>query len=126
MLPEDTEGKITGLAIETTCKIDKGTATNVMPISTFRKLFPAMFDANGNTLEKFSKGWTTLRAYGSGSNKQFGTRMIICKWNYQKWVFLFHIVDAEGPTLLALKTLRHKGIFRNIPESILRPMTSTP
>ena len=37
--------------------------------------------------------------------------MIKCKWNYQKWVFLFHIVDAEGPTHLKLKTLRHMGIF---------------
>ena len=24
---------------------------------------------------------------------------------------LFHIIDAEGPTLLGLKTLRHMGIF---------------
>ena len=64
MLPEDTEGKITGLAIETKCKIDTGTAANVMPIST---------------LQKFSKEWTTLRAYGGGTIKQFGTRMIKCK-----------------------------------------------
>ena len=76
MLPEDTEGKITGLAIETKCKIETGTAVNVMPISSFRKLFPAMFDANGNALDKFSKEQTILRAYGGGIVKQFGTRMI--------------------------------------------------
>ena len=111
MLPEGTEGKITGLAIETKCKIDTGEATNVMPISNFRKLCPAMFDANGNALDKFSKEWTTLRAYGGGIIKHFGIRMIKCKWNYQKWVFHFHIVDVEGPTLLGLKTLRHTGIF---------------
>ena len=61
-----------------------------------------MFDANGNALDKFRKEWTTLRAYGGGIIKQFGTRMIKCEWNYQKWVFLFHIVDAEDPTLLGL------------------------
>ena len=81
MLPDDTYGKITGPAIETKCKIDTGTAANVMPISTFRKLCPAMFDANGNGLDKFSKEWTTLRGYGGGIMKQFGTRMIKCKWN---------------------------------------------
>ena len=63
MLPEGTEGKITGLTIETKCKIDTGTAAYVIPISMFRKLCTAMFDANGNALDKFSKEWTTLRAY---------------------------------------------------------------
>ena len=115
MLSEDTEGKITGPAIETKCKIDTSTAADVMLISTFRKLCPAMFDANGNALDKFSKKWTILRAYGGGIIKEFGTRMIKCKWNCQKWVFLFHIVDAEGPTLLGLKTLRHMGLFSKHP-----------
>ena len=41
MLPEDTEGKITGPAIETKCKIDTGTAANVMPIYTFRAIVPS-------------------------------------------------------------------------------------
>ena len=108
MLPE-------GTAIKTKYKIDTGAAANVMPISTFRKLCPAMFDANGNALDKFSKEWTTLRACGGGIIKQFWTRMIKSKWIYQKWVFLFHIVDAKGPTLLGLKTLRHMGIFSKHP-----------
>ena len=30
-------------------------------------------------------------------------------------MFLFHIVHAEGPTLLGLKTLRHMGIFSKHP-----------
>ena len=111
MLPKDTEGKITGPAIDSKCKIDTVTAANIMPISTLRKLCPAMFDANGNALDKFSNEWTTLRAYGGGIIKQFWTRMIKCKWKYQEWVFLFHTVDAEGPTLLGLKTLRNMGIF---------------
>ena len=55
-----------------------------------------MFDANGNPFDKFSKDWTTLRAYEGGIIKQFGKRKIKCMWNYQKWVFLFHIVDPEG------------------------------
>ena len=73
MLPEDTEGNITGPAIETKCKIDTSADSNVMPISTFRKLHPAMFDANGNALDKFSKERTTLRAHGGGIINQFGT-----------------------------------------------------
>ena len=30
-------------------------------------------------------------------------------------MFLFHIVDAEGPTLLGLQTLRHMGLFSKHP-----------
>ena len=30
-------------------------------------------------------------------------------------MFIFHIVDAEGPTLLGLKTLRHMWIFSKHP-----------
>ena len=41
MLPEDTEGKITGPAFESKCKIDTGTATNVMPISNFQEIVPS-------------------------------------------------------------------------------------
>ena len=63
MSPEDTEGKIIGPAIETNCKIDTGAAANVMLISTFEKLCPAMFDANGNALDEFNTDWTTWRAY---------------------------------------------------------------
>ena len=74
-----------------------------------------MFDANGNAPDEFNKDWTTLRAFGGGIIKLFGTRMIKCKWIYQKWVVPFHIVDAEGPTLLGLKTLRHMGIFSKHP-----------
>ena len=59
MLPEDRKGKITGQTSETKCKIDTASASNVMPISSFRKLCPAMVDDNQNTLDKFSKEWTT-------------------------------------------------------------------
>ena len=109
MSPEDTEGKIIGPAIET------GAATNFMPISTFRNLCPAMFDANGNVLDELNKDWTTLRAYGGGIIQQFGTGMIKCKWNNQKRVFLFHIIDAESSTLLGCKILRHMGIVSKHP-----------
>ena len=115
MLTEDTESKLISPAIDIKCKIDTDTATNVFPISTSGKLCQAMFDGNGNALDEFNKDWTTLRAYGGGLIKQFGTRMIKCKLKYQKWVFLFHIVDAEGPTLLGLMTLRHIGIFSKHP-----------
>ena len=115
MLPQDTEGKTIGAPIDVKCKIDTGAGANVMPVSIFRKLCPDMFDAKGKALEKFNGDWTTLTAYGGGIIKQFGVRMLKCYWNNKKWVILFHIVDAEGPILLGLKTLRQMGIFSKHP-----------
>ena len=33
--------------------MDTGAGANVMPVSVFRRLCPAMFDFNGKALEKF-------------------------------------------------------------------------
>ena len=59
MLPEDTEDKVISLAIDVKCKINKGAGVNVIPISTFRKLCPAVFDSTGKPLEKFNEDWKT-------------------------------------------------------------------
>ena len=53
-----------------------------------------------------------LTGFGGGIIKQLGVRII---WNKQKWKLVFHIVDAQGPILLGLKTLRHIGIFTKHP-----------
>ena len=82
-----------------------------MPIFDFRKLCPAMFDCSGKALKKLDAVWTTLTAYGGSKIRQFGVRIIKCFWNNQKQKFLFHIVDATGPILLGLKTLRCIVIF---------------
>ena len=118
MLPEDTEGKITGLAMETNCKIETSAAANVMPISSYRKSCPAVFDVSGNALDKFSKEWTTLRVYRGGIIKQFRKGMIKCKWNYQKWVLLFYIVDAESQTLARVEDPETNGDIQQTSQSV--------
>ena len=50
MLPEDTEGKVIGPTIDVKCKIDTVAGANRMPISTFRKLCPAVFGSVENPL----------------------------------------------------------------------------
>ena len=50
MLSEDTEGKVIGPTIDVKCKIDTGASANMMPITTFRKLCPAMCDFSGKPL----------------------------------------------------------------------------
>ena len=82
-----------------------------MPIHVFRKLCPAISNSTGKAPKKLDADWTTLTAYGGSKIRQFGVRIIKCFWNNQKWKFFFHIVDATGPILLGLKTLRCMRIF---------------
>ena len=111
MCPGDTNGKINGPYIMVKCKIDTGAGANIMSLYVFGKLCPAMFDSSDKALKKLDADWITLTAYGGRKMRQLGVRIIKCFWNNQKWKFLFHIVDATGPTLLGLKTLRHMEIF---------------
>ena len=53
MIPEDTKGNRTGPNIEARCKTGTGISADVMLISVFRSLCPAMLDSSGKTLVKF-------------------------------------------------------------------------
>ena len=106
MLPEDTEGKVIGPALYIKCKIDTG--ANVMPISN--NFYPATFDSSWKPLEKFNAEWTSLTACE--------LRIMKCIWNNQKWKLLFHVVDAQGPILLILKTLKTHRDIQKTPWSL--------
>ena len=121
-MPEDIEGKVIGPAIYAKHKINIDASSNVMPISTFRKLCPAMFDSSGKPLEKLSADWTTLTAYGGGIIKQLEVRVIKYIWNNEKWKLPFHIVDTTVPILLGLKLWRHMGLLKKHPRVFTETM----
>ena len=50
-------------------KINTSAGVNVMPLSVFRRLCPAMFDSIGKALEKLHCLLNTLRACGGGINR---------------------------------------------------------
>ena len=79
---------------------------------------PAMFDSSGKVLKKLDADWTTLTAYGGSKVRQFGIRIIKCFCNNQKWKFLFHTVDATGPIMLGLKTLKTYGDLCETPHDV--------
>ena len=82
-----------------------------MSISVFNCLCPARFDSTGKALEKFDFDWIIQTAYWGTTIMQFEVNVIKVIWNNEKWKFIFHTVDAQGPAVLGLRTLRQVGIF---------------
>ena len=122
MVPEDTKSNRTGPNIEVQCKINTGAGSNFVPISVFRRLHVAMFFATEKLMRSFDSVWAALTAYEGASIKKHGVRGTKDIWN-NKWEFIFHTVDAQGPILLGLRTLRQMGIFSYLSHCLHRLLT---
>ena len=67
------------------------------------------------TLVGFSNDRTTQKAYGGKTIQQYGVRGLNCQWDNKLITPVFHIVEAKGPILLGLPTLRRMGLFQKHP-----------
>ena len=115
MYSTSVQGKNTGPAKQVKCKIDSGAGANLMSLNDYQKVNPSQFDEAGNSLAGFSDDRTTLKAYGGKTIKQYGIRALICQWDNKLIRPIFHIVEAKGPILLGLPTLRRMGLFQKHP-----------
>ena len=115
MYPTSVQDKNTGPVKQVKCKIDSGAGANVMSLDNYKKVNPSKFDEAGNSLAGFSNDKTTLKAYGGKTIQQYGVRVINCQWDNKYIKPIFHIVEAKGPILLGLTTLRKMGLFQKHP-----------
>ena len=84
-------------------KIDTGAQGNILPVSTFRRMFPEKLDADDfpNIKKQFIN--KKLIAYNGTPIKCFGNIKIPCQYNKSDWyVSTIHIVDVKGPAVIAL------------------------
>ena len=87
-------------------KIDTGAQGNILPVSTFCRIFPEKLDTDGfpNIKKQFIN--KKLIAYNGTPIKCFGNIKIPCQYNKSDWyVSIFHIVDVQGPAVLGLPSL---------------------
>ena len=126
MYPTSLQGKNTGPAKQVKCKIDSGAGANLMSLDDYKKVNPSEFDEAGNSLAGFSNDKTTLKAYGGKTIQQYGVRVINCQWNNKCIRPIFHIVEAKGPILLGLTTLRKMGLFHKHPRVFIESMDIHP
>ena len=76
-------------------KLDTGAGVNIMPLSIYQYINPSEFDEQGRPIDGHGQYKTILKDYNGNPTQQYGTRVILGKWNHQYWRFVFHIVEAE-------------------------------
>ena len=79
------------------------------------KKLTLQFDEAGNSLVGFSNDKTTLKSYDGKTIQQYGVRALNYQWDNKLITPIFHIVEAQGPILLGLPTLRRMGLFQKHP-----------
>ena len=94
-------------------KVDSGAEANVMPLSTYKRLFPERVGADGQPLPRFlRKATRTLEAYGGVRVPHFGTVNVPCEYNGKKFMCRFFLCDIEGSMLVGLPTCEALGIVK--------------
>ena len=113
--PSSLQGENTGPVQQFKCKTDSEAGANVMSLDDYKKVKPLEFDEAGNSLVWFSNDRTALKAYGGMTIQHYSVRMLNCQWDNILIKPIFHIVEAKGPILLGLTTLRKMGLFQKHP-----------
>ena len=86
-----------------------------MSLDDYKKVKTSEFDEAGNSLVGFSNDRTILKAYSGRTIKQYGVRALNSQWNNKLIRPIFQIVEAKGPKLLGLPTLRRLRFVQKHP-----------
>lgn len=92
-------------------KIDTGAQGNILPLRTYRNMFPELINANG--LPKNTERCDdTLTAYNGSNIRHYGTVTIPCRYNstdgFQETKF--YVADTQGPVIFGYKTCTKLGL----------------
>lgn len=94
-------------------KVDTGAQGNVLPLRTFKKLYPKYVNSKGlPTNTKYSA--TTLIAYNGTVIPHHGTISIPCKnLECEDWLsIVFYVAETPGPVLFGCRACRDLGIVK--------------
>ena len=89
-------------------KVDTGAEGNMLPLWTYRRMFPdKVHDLGQPILGSTKKELTILTVYNGSSIMQHGSVCIQCA-HKGKWTTLeFFVLTTEGPTIIGLLSLRN-------------------
>ena len=91
-------------------KVDTGAQGNVLPIRTFRRMFPDMLDKNGLPTNLTCTD-TKLTAYNGTEIRQYGTVSITSRYREGAWVTsTFYVAESPGHIIFGLKTSMDLGL----------------
>ena len=86
------------------CKVDTGAEGNVISLSTYKSLFPNASYNPGGIPTSLTPSSTIITAFGGHTVGHYGTYVLKLDYGGSCKPSPFHIVDADGPTILGLPT----------------------
>ena len=91
-------------------KVDTGAQGNILPIRTYRQMYPHDRKEDGiPTLTQAST--TTLSAYNGSTIPQFGTLNLPCRYGESQWhTATFYVAKTDGPVIFGLPTSLKLGL----------------
>ena len=86
------------------CKVDTGAEGNVISLSTYKSLFPQSSCNPGGIPTCLSPSSTIITGFGGHVVSHHGTCTLKLAYGGSCKSYPFHVVDADGPTILGLPT----------------------
>lgn len=91
-------------------KVDTGAQGNVLPIRTFRQMFPDRLDTNGLPVNLKSTD-IKLTAYNGTEIRQYGQVTIESKYRQGEWITsTFYVAETPGPVIFGIQTSIDMGL----------------
>jgi transposase InsO family protein len=92
-------------------KVDTGAEGNLLPLRTFRQIFPRYISPDGLPM-KTTPSTAVLTDYNGGKIPQYGTITLPCQYNEVTHNEKFYIADAAGPVIFGLQTCERLGLVK--------------
>jgi len=86
------------------CKVDTGAEGKVISLSTYKSLFPSASCNPGGIPTSFTPSGTIITAFSGHAVGHHGTYLLSLDYGGPCKSCPFHVVDADGPTILGLPT----------------------
>jgi len=91
-------------------KVDTGAQSNILPLRTFRNIFPHYVDAEGRPTTTTPSS-TSLTAYNGTPIPQYGTLTMPCKFEENRWkTCVFYVAETNGPVIFGLPICTDLGL----------------
>ena len=92
-------------------KVDTGAEGNILPLRTFRKMFPRYISDEGYPL-KTTPSSASLTDYNSHEIAQYGTITMQCTYRDRQHWEQFFVAEATGPVIFGLQTCERLGLVQ--------------
>jgi len=86
------------------CKVDTGAKGNVIPLNTYNSIFPNASCNPAGIPTSFTPSSTIITAFGGHAVGYHSTCVLKLEYGGSCRSYPFHVVDADGPTILGLPT----------------------